>query len=69
MRHCVVVKVPTRHGYVVTPQKKGRISFGFKGLDLSILNYAGDILNLSRTISSVEGNISLLSKECAKNWS
>ena len=51
---------------MVAPQKKARISFVFKGLDLSILNYADDILNLSRTVSSVEENFSVLSREYAE---
>ena len=48
------------------PRKKARISFVFKGLDLSILNYTDDILNLNRTVSSVEENFSVLSREYAE---
>ena len=35
---------------VVPPQKKSRVSFVFKGLSLSILNYADDILNQMRNV-------------------
>ena len=61
-----VTSPPLYNNSVVAPQKKARISFVFKGLDLSILNYADDILNLSRTVSSVEENFSVLSREYAE---
>ena len=51
---------------MIATQKKARISLVFKGLDLSIFNYADDILNLSRTVLSVEENFSVLSREYAK---
>ena len=54
---------PLYNNSVVAPQKKVRIRFIFKGLDLSILSYADDILKLSKTVLSVEDNFSVLSKE------
>ena len=51
---------------MVIPQKKARLSFVFNGLDLSILNFADNILILSRTVSSAEENFSVLSREYAK---
>ena len=39
------------------------MSFIFRGLDLSLLNYADDILNLSRTLALIEKNFASLSEE------
>ena len=39
------------------------MSFIFRGFDLPLLNYADDILNLSRTLSVIEKNFASLSEE------
>ena len=44
-------------------QKKVVTSFIFRGLDLSLANYADDVLNLSRTYAGIEENIDILSYE------
>ena len=47
-------------------QKKVQTSFIFRGLDLSFLNYADDVLNLSWTISGIEENFEVLCTEYRK---
>ena len=51
---------------VLEAQKKVQTSFIFRGLDLSLLNYADDVLNLSRTISDIEENFEILFPEYKK---
>ena len=45
-------------------QKKVVTSFIFIGLDLSLANYADDVLNLSRTYAGIEQNFDILSYQC-----
>ena len=48
------------------PRKRLELVLVLKGLDLPILNYADEILNLRRNVSSVEENFSVLSREYAE---
>ena len=51
---------------VLEVQKKVLTSFIFWGIDLSYLNYADDVLNLSRTIPGIEQNFEIFFSEYRK---
>ena len=46
---------------VLESQKPVKTSFLFRGMDLSMLNYADDILNTSRCLSRIKANFDILS--------
>jgi exonuclease III len=57
---------PLYNNSVLEAQKKVRTTFIYRGLDMSLLNYADDILNLSRTVSGIEENFDILCIEYRK---
>ncbi|XP_065578592.1 uncharacterized protein LOC136039001 [Artemia franciscana] len=61
-----VTSRPFYNNSVLEAQKKVQTSFIFRGLDSSLLNYADDVLNLSRTISGIEENFEILRPEYTK---
>ena len=63
IRQGAIPSPPLFNNSVINAQKKVDTSFIFRGLDLSLLNYADYILNLSRTIALIEKNFASLSEE------
>ena len=64
IRQGAITSPPLFNNSVINAQKKVDMSFIFRCLDLSLLlNYADDILNLSRTRALIEKNFASLSEE------
>ena len=62
-RQGAIASSPLFNNSVIDAQKKVEMSFIFRGLDLSLLNYADDILNLSRILALTDKNFASLSEE------
>ena len=56
IRQGAITSPPLFNNSVIDAQKKVEISYIFRGLGLSPLNYADDTLNLSRTLNLIEKN-------------
>ena len=56
---------PLYNNSIIEAQKTVKTCFIFRGIDLSLVNYADDILNLSRSVSGIESNFRVLSNEYA----
>ena len=66
IRQGAVSSPPLYNNSVIESQNDVEMRFVFRGIDISLLNYADDILNLSRSFGMIEKNFDVLSNPYSK---
>ena len=66
IRQGSITSPPLYNNSIIVPQESAKTCCIYLGIDVSLINYADDILNASRSVSRVEDNYNILSDEYAK---